>query len=80
MSSSVDGSYDQHLKRTLKIVENGLRPIHDTNKLGGSISFPDRFFLRGVFVILQGVLGKLVSERGFLMVNLWWDCGDLVVN
>ena len=75
MSSSVDGSYDQHLKRTLKIVENGLRPIHDTNKLGGSISFPDRFFLRGVFVILQGVLGKIGVVTWFLdgefVVGLW---------
>jgi hypothetical protein len=31
-------------------------------------------------VFLQGVLGKTGGRTWFLMVNLWWDCGDLVVN
>jgi hypothetical protein len=28
----------------------------------------------------QGVWRKRVIEGGFLVVNLWWDCGGLVVN
>jgi hypothetical protein len=26
---------------------------------------------------LQGVFEKRVAERGFLVVNLWWNRGDL---
>ena len=28
----------------------------------------------------RGFWGKRVVERVFLMVNLWWDCGDFVVD
>ena len=36
------------------------------------------FRLRGVFAFLQGVFGNhRVVIRGFLMVNLWWNRGDL---
>ena len=34
-TSHIGGSYDRHLKRTLKIIENGLGYTHDTNKLDG---------------------------------------------
>jgi hypothetical protein len=39
------------------------------------------FFSEGGFLCFcRGFWGKRVVERGFLMVNLWWDCGDFVVN
>jgi hypothetical protein len=39
------------------------------------------FFSEGSFLCFcRGFWGKRVVEGGFLMVNLWWDCGDFVVN
>jgi hypothetical protein len=36
------------------------------------------FFLWGVFgVFAGGFLKKRVVERGFLVVNLWWNRGEL---
>jgi hypothetical protein len=41
----------------------------------------DGVFSEGSFLCFcRGFWGKRVVERGFLMVNLWWDCGDFVVN
>jgi hypothetical protein len=38
------------------------------------------FSAGGFLCFCRGFWGKRVVERGFLMVNLWWDCGDFVVN
>ena len=38
---------------------------------------PGHFFFEGVFAFLQGVFEKTAVKRGFLMVNLWWNRGDL---
>ena len=37
----------------------------------------ESFFSEGGFLCFcWGFWGKRVVERGFLMVKLWWDCGD----
>jgi hypothetical protein len=39
-----------------------------------------KFIVHSVFVFLQGVLGKTGGGMWFFDGELWWDCGDFVVN
>jgi hypothetical protein len=48
---------------------------------GGLVRALDGVFSAGAFLCFcRGFWEKRVVERGFLMVNSWWDCGDFVVN
>jgi hypothetical protein len=35
------------------------------------------FFFNGVFSVFAGVFEKTGGKTWFLVVNLWWDRGDL---